>query len=112
MYQKRKVQKGSVYFEFFTLIEAATEKSAARPKKYIRLYKLIQISKEGILLYSYILFRHPFGLLVSFGVIKVGQSDKVFLSALRPSGIYLAKNGRGGEVFYIKIATLVQKHVG
>ena len=98
MYQKHKVQKWSVYLEFFTLIEAATEKSIFL---FINLFR--SLKRE----FSYILFQRPFGLSVSFGVMKVGQSAKVYLSALRPSGIYLAENGRGGEVFYIKIATLV-----
>ena len=63
---------------------------------YIKIYKLIQISsKEGNYLKIF-----SFGvLLVSFGVIIVGQN---FSLALQPCGIYLAKNGHVGKVFTTK----------
>ena len=123
---------GSVYFKVFTLIEAATEKKgrkaekrAARLKKnfvklwwhrkaermpkelkevkylitpymisftdpYIKIYKLINIFSKNIL----------FGCLLVIWYLSVER--KFFF---RPCGIYLAENGRGGEVFGVEIAT-------
>ena len=49
------------------------------------------------------LFRYP--LSVAFNLLVRRKSYKVFLSALRPCGIYLAENGSSGKVFYIEIAT-------